>query len=357
VKIKLESLAQYKHVKLLMASERQALIAYRFAMNKLMADLRKLFKKNKLAKSDDTPKDGLESGWTGEVPQLEVDLSALASKTINKYLDGLRWVLMGDFAGKEASKAAESIGLKGRVTPGIIQAAYLHSLDAHSQHYEAVTGDSSPEMPEDLLRASMDQINKRVQRFVEQNLSQLKLDLSEAVNRSVAEHNFKMLNSAHKEAHELLSEVGSVDAATEAGDAVNEMLRIKDVLAEVSAATNKFENKWDMAVKGDLAIASAAGTHQAMLEIHGRDNKDVRIIWMMLEDERVCSFCSSASRKPDGSFKYYKVSDFEPSGYNYGKKKTDWKLCIPPAHPRCRCALVYVPKGFSVDDNGSLISG
>jgi hypothetical protein len=62
-----------------------------------------------------------------------------------------------------------------------------------------------------------------------------------------------------------------------------------------------------------------------------------------------------ASKKADGSFKKYKIGDFKASGYNFRRKKSEWELCIPPFHHNCRCMLQYVPRGFTVDNQGNFI--
>jgi hypothetical protein len=352
--IPLKSLAQYKHVKFLMTVEKQAIIGYRFVMLKMTNEIvTKKLKKGKLAKSEDKV-EGLDPGWTAEVPQLEVDLEALTGNVIDKYMDALRWILMGDYAGKDAIETVKRIGLKGKVVPGVVHAAYLNSIDAHSEHFEDVTGQKAPEMPPTLVKASFDQIAKRVNRFIDATVSQLRTDVLNAIDRTIVEHNFKALNSAHEDAHDRLPEVGASEAASEAGEAVSAPLAAKAVRAEIEAASEKFEAKWDLAVRGDLAMASAAGTHQALLEIHGKDNPNVKVAWIEMEDERVCSFCKKASKNPDGSHKLYEMSDFQPSGYNYIRKRAEWALSIPPAHPRCRCALVYIPPGFEVDGSGGI---
>jgi len=351
--IPFKDLAQYRHVKFLITQERQAIVAYKFVMLKMNAELKKLMKKKKLAKSDD-PTDGLESGWTGEIPTIEVDLEALTSKVIDKYMSGLKWILMGDFAGAEAKKAAEAIGLKGKATPGIVHAAYLQSLDSHAQHYKDVTGQDAPEMPVDLVEASFDQIAKRVGRFVDQTLDQLKLDVIGAVDRKIVDHNFKALNEAHSEAHDALPQVGASEAVAEAGEGIADVLSARGLDAELKRTADNFEKKWDLAVRTDLAMASAAGTHQALLEIHGADNPDVRVVNVEMEDERVCTYCRNISKKPDGSWIKYRMNELQPSGYNFSRKRADWKISVSPQHPRCRCQTVYLPPGFEMDEYGGM---
>jgi hypothetical protein len=72
-------------------------------------------------------------------------------------------------------------------------------------------------------------------------------------------------------------------------------------------------------------------------------------------DDKICEWCYNASKKEDGSFKKYKMKDFKPSGYNFNRKKSEWELCIPGFHYRCRCTLIYVPRGFDVDKQGNFI--
>lgn len=347
-RIKLKELAQYKHIKSLIALEKQTSIAYRFCVRNLIEDIRKIFKKEKLAKSEDKI-EGLEPGWTEEVASIEVNTETLVGNVIDKYLKGLRWVLLGDYAGEDASKAATSIGLKGKVVPGAIQSAYLMSLDAHSKHYEDVLNEDPPEIPKDLLKGSIEQIVKKINKLLDQTLNGLKTDLQVSIDKTVERQNFKTLNNAHEEAHERALNGESLSGET--GD----LLNLREMTKELERITEKFESKWDVTSHANISVASATGTHQALLEVYGSGDSDVRVAWVEMEDEKVCTFCKNASKNPDGSHKMYKITDFEPSGYNYGRKKADWKLTIPGAHPNCRCQLVYIPPGFEMDKFGGLV--
>jgi len=161
--------------------------------------------------------------------------------------------------------------------------------------------------------------------------------------------------AVHKEAHDLLGSETASDAIALAADAAKG-LSMKKTGAELEEAVEKFEKDWELATQGDFALSSAMGTHQSMLEIYGPRDSGMRVVWMTLEDPKVCQYCDKASKNSDGTYKYYKMSDFKPAGYNYGKKKADWQLVIPPGHPRCRCTLLYCPSGFAVDPNGSIRS-
>jgi hypothetical protein len=349
-KIPMKSLAQYAHVKFLVTLEKQAITAYKYLMLKMNKEIKDLLKVEKLAKSDDN--NGLKTGWTGEVVKLEVDVDALLAPIVDKYMSGLKWILLGDYAGLEAKKVALDLGLKRRVTPGVIQASYLHSLDSHAKHYKDVTGLTPNEVPAELVKESLEQILKRVTRFVDLTLSQLKVDTLSAVEQVALTHNFDNLNATHKDAHNNLPITGQDDAID--SDVSEEFLKSRRLNSEIKRVTEKFENTFDIAVKTDMAMASGIATHQAMVEIHGKEDDKIRVVNLEMFDERVCSFCRGISRKADGTWRKYKLSDLQPSGYNFKRKRADWKISIGVQHPRCRCQTIYLPPGFDVDENGGL---
>jgi hypothetical protein len=347
-KIPINKLATYRHVKFLIATEKQALLGYRFVMLHMISDITNALKKKKLAKSDE-----LDSGWSGDVPKVEFDTLGIVSGLVENYMEALRWMLLGAAAGKKAQESAKKLGLSDKVVPGMVQSAYLQSIDAHSEHYEDVLGKTSPEMPKELVKESLDQIMKRVNILIDQTLSQLKTNVTSSVARQIDSHNMANAVQAHEKAHDLLPELGT-NAVSEAVSDMTRKLDIALLTKDLKSVAESFETNWDNAVKADLGMASAAGTHQSLLEIYGKDDPNVKVAWVEMEDERVCDFCHEASKKADGSFKIYTMSDFEPSGYNYGKKRSQWKLAIPPVHFRCRCSLVYIPAGFRIRKDGTL---
>lgn len=343
MKIPYRRLAQYGHVKTLIGLERSALNAYKLLIMKMRNDIRRLMRRERLAKSDDP----LEPGWTGEIPTIKVDVDELLAATLKKYTDALRWVMLGDAAGKDARAAAKLVGLIGKVTPGVVPAAYLDSLDANREHWSDLFGTEAPEIPPELVKSTISEITKRTGRFLDQELGRMTVQLTEAVDRAVRDHNATNLTDALATAHD--------DSVEQAADDAAEKMSSRRLDEEILYTANRIRDSWDTTVKAQVAQSSAAGSHQAMVEVFGADDPDVRVVWIEMEDERVCDFCHAASKRSDGTFIYYKLADFKPSGYNFSRKRSDWVLSVPPAHHRCRCQLVYVPRGFTVDRAGTLI--
>lgn len=327
-KISFEDLPHQQHADLLDDLETMADLAYTHVVDKLLAELTKLLKKEKLVKSEDDRK----RGWTGEVPKIELDFEALMESAIARHMNALKYILLGDLAGKEAKADAKSLDLPRKVIPGIMQSAYLDAIDTQREHKAQFTGQNAPTIPKDLIKESMLQIQKRTERFAEESLQKLSNRITSAVEL----------------------EAQRVNDANMAGGAATTVPK-REVRAAIKEATENHRTDWKRLVNADVQVASAVGTHQAVQEIFGRDDDEVRVAWVAMRDEKTCSFCQNASRNPDGSFKLYKMSDFEPAGYNYGKKRDQWRLCIPPSHPNCRCTLVYIPRGFTIDKSGALV--
>lgn len=81
----------------------------------------------------------------------------------------------------------------------------------------------------------------------------------------------------------------------------------------------------------ELAFGYNKGMHESVLQAHeqgliGKTDK----VWVTAEDERVCDVCGSLNGK-----RIAQDNDFEIQGDNAGYALT------PPAHPRCRCAVMY----------------
>ena len=353
-RIKINELAAYRNVQVTNKLNKQANLIFSLLMNRFKAELYKTLKKNKLAKSEDPIDDGLESGWTGEVPKIDFDMSAAIGQSLDKYLQALRWMMLGNYAGKAAREAAEAVGLVGKVVPGILQSAYLNTIDAHREHHEDMTGEEAPEMPKKLVKASFDKILERSDKFLKQSLNQIKLNIVSSVDRIVEEKRHDNLSKLHTDAHDLAPSLDPAAAVAEAADRISNVISLNKLSRDLSVTNRKNISSFARLVDSEINLSSATASHQALLEIHGKDDDSVRVVWIAFVDEKTCSFCENASRNKAGEFKFYKIDDFKPAGYNYNRKKSDWVLTIPGAHINCRCKIIYLPRGFDINSDGTI---
>lgn len=327
-----------RHVRFLTILERQGRIAYRMVIRAAMAEIMANMHSEKLIKSDDPKK---ERGWTGEIPQININIDGIVSSTLEKYFKALKWLMVGDYAGKDCKKEAKKLGFTEKFVPGLVPAAYLDALDKQIEHFVNVTGNNTENIPEYLVKASLEKVLDRANRYLRQMEVQLDNSFVNTIQNLQENANAKTTVSAIRNETE---DATFYDQFSESS-----------IIREMSRSAADFENIWNKNVSGEIGLSSAAATHQVMQEIAGSHDEDMRVIWLTDRDERVCSFCNNISMTPTGEFKYYRLSDFAPSGANIGRKRKDWLMCIPPSHPNCRCILVYVPSGFMVDSNGQIV--
>jgi len=325
-----KNLPQQEHADLLDDLEKMAEIGYDAIIEAMIADLLKVLKKEKLIKSDK-----LVRGWTGKVEKIELDLSSSFDKVLDKYLKALKYLLLGKMAGTEATKAAKGVDF-GDTIPGIIINAYLDSLDTQLEYGEKVTGKEQKPIQKELVKETVEQITNKTSRFIDESMGKLQNRILSAIEMEV-----ERVNNSNIE-------------ATISGDNTNDKIKKSPLERAIREVGETHRTDWKRMVNANVTVASAVGTHQSVQEVYAKDDDDIRVAWVALRDEKTCIFCKNASRNADGSFKLYRMGDFEPAGYNYGKKRDQWRLCIPGAHPNCRCTLVYVPKGFAIDNTGAV---
>ena len=129
------------------------------------------------------------------------------------------------------------------------------------------------------------------------------------------------------------------------------LIQMKQTLKDV---TKDYGKDWDRLVNTEIGLATGAGTHLAVKEVFGAEDNEMTVANVNVRDARCCDECESWSRHPNGDFKIYRLADVKPAGYNVARKRRDWHLTAATHHPNCRCTLVYIPKGWTVDSQGFL---
>ena len=308
----------------------------------------KSFRQDKLMKSD------IGRGWTGEIPKIELDLSGKITNTINRHLSGLNWAMVGDYAGKDAKAAAKAIGLTDKVIPGMLQTAYLHSIDSQVKFFETLFEKTPESIPNFLIKESVEMISESFTRYMDAWIPQVKNALVYALEDVQDDLSNRNISRAHKYAHDVLKDREDMGDITNLEEKLQTRLSYSKVQKELNKVSKKFESNWGTASGTEISKASSAGAHQAILEVYGTESDDISVVFVITEDERLCQFCNHIAQSADGSYKVYKMSQIKGSGYNIGRKRGEWKASVPPMHPHCRCELVFKPKGFTVDSDGIL---
>lgn len=342
-------------------------------INDLMLDaILKQMKQEKLAKSDenDILKKLLSSrskrGFSGEIPRVELDLSF--TKTImDKYLAGIKWILMGKSAGKDVEKIVEELGLKNRIPTGIVFGTFLNSIDVQRQFYEDLNGVIAPKINNNTLKYALDFVNQHSGNWCDKFVLEHRTKMLQAIQDQIAEFNNANVNNVHQAYHSLLeqrdlttNQIKTIEEKQElikqaVKDTVEKKMSLVQMKQHLKDTTHQYSTDWDRLVSTEVGMANGAGTHAAIMEIFGSDEDDLLVANVNVTDHRCCDTCQEWSRHDDGSLKLYRFKDIKPVGYNIGKKRKDWYLTPAQSHPNCRCTLVHIPSGFTVDNDGHLV--
>jgi len=341
-------------------------------INDLMLEaIFKQMKQEKLAKTD--PKDVMnligsssKRGFTGEIPRVELDLS-FTKGIIDKYLAAIKWILMGKGAGKDVEKIVEALGLKNRIPAGIVFGTFLNSVDTQRQYYEDLKGLTAPKINNNTLKFALDFVNEHSGNWCDKYVLDYRNKLLQAIQDQIAEFNNTNISNIHENYHDLLeardltvSQIKTVEAKQalikeSVKDVMERKMSLIQMKQHLKDTTLQYSTDWDRLVNTEVGMASGAGTHAAIMEIFAGDEDELLVASVSVRDTRCCDTCSDWSRHPDGTLKLYRFKDIKPVGYNISKKRKDWYLTPAQSHPNCRCTLIHIPKGFTVDNEGNLV--
>jgi hypothetical protein len=135
----------------------------------------------------------------------------------------------------------------------------------------------------------------------------------------------------------------------ETATAVAERKTRQELATRLGQMTEDWSRDWDRIAATELQAAHQEAYFEASLERHGEDGLMARV-----PDPGACRHCRRLYLE-DGKPMVRPLSWWADQGTsNAGLKQADWKPVYGPIHPWCRCQSVRVPKGFEVDESGSL---
>jgi len=350
-----------QHLKFLKQLEKNGNLAYQIISDRMIDDIISYLKAEKLAKTEEP--NNIPKNWTKLVPRIQINLNDKLGSIIEKYMLALKYALLGKAAGQEAEKAVEDLGLKTYLPKGLLFQGFFDAVDTQSDYFSKAL-----KLPKIKTDASKDPfieytfkfIKEKTARHLDKTLVEMKTKALTAIEQVITEHNHENISNVHRVASQLASELTETKKKREAvHDAVKAVAEHKLSLTKAKQTLKdtfkEYSTNWDLVVRTEVGMASATATSQAIMNLAGSKDKDVTVTIISIEDDRVSEECKNWSRSEDGSLKYFRLTSLKPAGYNLGKKKAQWENCQPLRHFRCRCTLVYVPKGYKVDNFGSLV--
>ena len=350
-----------QHLKFIKQLEKNGNLAYQIVVDRMIDDIVKHLKAEKLAKSDEPH--NIPKNWNKLVPRITLNVNQTLGPIIEKYMLALKYALLGKAAGSEAEQAVEDLGLKTYLPKGLLFQGFFDAVDTQTDYFSKAL-----KLPKIKVEATKDPfieytfkfIKEKTARYLDKTLIDMKTKALTAIEQIVTEHNHENISNVHRVAHQLAEGLEETKKKREAvHDAVKAVAEHKLSLTKAKQALKdtfkEYGTNWDLVLKTEVGMASATATSQTIMNLAGSKGGDVVVTIISIEDDRVSEECKDWSRNDDGSLKYFRLTTLKPAGYNLGKKKAQWENCQPLRHFRCRCTLVYVPKGYKVDNFGSLV--
>lgn len=314
--------------------------------------------KEKMAKSDKETK--LPSKWLEEVPLIKLDVNKVVEPIIEKYLLALRYALLGSAAGEDAIEAVKELNLFRVLPKGLIIQSFAHSIDSHKDYLSEILQLQRPRINSEWMDLTLKFIEEKSGRFVDKALYDMKAKAMAEIDKLVLDKNMQNSLEAARSSHDLIGQMKAIDKKRDAvKDAVKKISEHKISLsAAKQALKDSFKDSasnWDMIVRTESSMASNVAATQTIIDLVSKTNDDPIVSIVDMGDSRVSVECNKWSRDENGHLKYFRLSKLKPPGYNLGLKKKDWENCIPSRHIQCRCSIVYIPKGYRLDNYGSLV--
>ena len=326
IKIEKKDLPQRKHCDFLDENHLKSIVVYDFVTEMIIKEILSLMKEEGLTKSESSDTEKAKS-------MIKIPFNKL-NRAIEKRLNVIKWMFFGKMAGKKVEQDVEELRVKSKVPAGIVYSSFLDSLDSQRKYLKALDSKSDTDISNMFMKIFFDSIKNKSKQYVESNLTNLKNSIVQSVSDTV--NQFNQDNLAR------LSEGKPVKAEIES-------VFVKKNIRE---SVDKFSKKYDTLVSTETSMASSVGAYVAGNSIF--DEEDVKVAIVSVRDDRCCDSCERLSRNKDGSLIIYKPSELKPVGYNFKKPKREWEPSVPSFHPNCRCNLVYIPKGFTIDKDGAI---
>lgn len=328
-------LPQRKHCENLDSFLLEAIVAYDLISEKMIKEILDLLKEEGLYKSNlDKEK---------QINMIKLPFNSI-NKTIEKYLLPLKWMFLGKAAGKKAEDAVEGLRLKTKIPAGIIYSSFLDSIDAQRMYKKKLDSSSNVDIPATMMKIFFDSVKNKSKKYVENNLDALKNSILQTIEDSVNQVNMDNLSSINKKHH--------------SGESFKKKALRPDVLkVDLKDVFNKYSKKYESLVNTETAMASSVGSYVGVQSLFSEEDDGMRVAIVSVLDDRCCDACDRISRRKDGNINLYRLDQVKPAGYNFKKSKKVWEPSVPPFHPNCRCTLVYVPKGFTIDKEGTIWPG
>jgi len=120
---------------------------------------------------------------------------------------------------------------------------------------------------------------------------------------------------------------------------------VSALLASLALISTKLEDAFTKGATSALTnLVNNAAVDEALTSVlvNQTSAKNLRAYKRVINDGKLCGWCSKFYTNKDGSPKVYPLSELIANGSNDGLPKNAWKPVVGKTHVRCRCQLHYL---------------
>jgi hypothetical protein len=138
--------------------------------------------------------------------------------------------------------------------------------------------------------------------------------------------------------------------------AIEESHSIYQITRNLRELTGDMVRDWK---RVSITTMNDAYNQGAVNEIVSRNKdkgKDDTLVYMnVVRDENTCSHCLENYLEPSGKPRVFRLSELLANGTNVGRKAANWLPTVPPQHVNCRCRLVELLDGWTLNEIGQQV--
>jgi len=329
--------------------ELEAIHAYDFIVDAMIERVMQILKAEQVFKSDS---DLIREGT--RMPLLKISVANTIYATVDKYLQALKYVLLGKLAEPSVQAIVEELKLKSKLPKGGLMQAYLDTIDTYRQQFKDTTHKPAPRTPARWRGEAIKTIMSRSGRYVDQTITEMRNKVITAIQDTLS----AQAMDAHAAVKESLLErlQDSALSVTERRKLIRDQMAktiktgasLQQTKQALKDATEAHEVNWDRIVRTEYSMASNVASVSTIADTAGQYELDPVVAILDKQDDRESEFCLEHSHHADGAWKYYKLSSLKPAGYNLSRKKADWHNSVPPRHFNCydKHTEVLTSRGF-----------
>jgi hypothetical protein len=133
-------------------------------------------------------------------------------------------------------------------------------------------------------------------------------------------------------------------------EAVEKRWTPEKLASELGHKTQEWSRNWNRIAATELQNAHNEGVAITALRNDGTEARVARI-----PESNACADCKRLFLDGEGKPIIWPLTELLANGTNVGKPRADWLPVLTAAHPRCRCSVLAVPPGMTLNRKGWLV--